>query len=228
MWMVKTPHPKAAVHSRDKHDGREDDETADEEARHRLETAERKHDWPSFFPSLRVFTFKQNLDRLLSLSTGSISVIDVHLLNIISCQTIHQEVGLRPVSGDSHLQPSFSQLGVLFFFSLLKVDAVKHKWFSICACEESNPCRPGYYDDLDDADEDKDERGTGHVCPELGVDLFGVLQREQRERNQKKAISSFTSAYSSSLGCISSAETGIQSLQVVSSPLDGAKRTGGH
>lgn len=37
--MVKT-HPKAAVHSGDEHDGYEDDETADEEGHHRLETAE--------------------------------------------------------------------------------------------------------------------------------------------------------------------------------------------
>lgn len=31
-------------------------------------------------------------------------------------------------------------------------------------------------DYLDDADEDKDEGGTGHVSPEPGVYLFGVLQ----------------------------------------------------
>lgn len=47
--MIKNAHPKTAVHSRDKHDGHEDDKTADEEARHGLETAEKKHDRPSFF-----------------------------------------------------------------------------------------------------------------------------------------------------------------------------------
>lgn len=63
--------------------------------------------------SVSVFTSKRNLDHLLSLSAGFISVIDVHLLNIVSSPTIHQEV-----SGASHL--SFSQPQAF----LLKVDAV--------------------------------------------------------------------------------------------------------
>lgn len=68
--------------------------------------------------SVSVFTSKRNLDHLLSLSAGFISVIDVHLLNIVSSPTIHQEVGRGPVSGASHL--SFSQPQAF----LLKVDAV--------------------------------------------------------------------------------------------------------
>lgn len=63
---------------------------------------------------LSVFTSKWIFDHLLLLSTGFISVIDVHLPNIISCQTIQQEVGLRPVIGAS---------AVIFSAFLLK-DAV--------------------------------------------------------------------------------------------------------
>lgn len=40
-------------------------------------------------------------------------------------------------------------------------------------------------DDLDEADEEKDEGGAGHVGPEPGVHLFGVLREGTGERGQE-------------------------------------------
>lgn len=51
-------------------------------------------------------------------------------------------------------------------------------------------------DDLDEADEEKDEGGTGHVGSEPGVHLFGVLQ--ETSTGQNPDIRLFTSSSSGS------------------------------
>lgn len=43
-------------------------------------------------------------------------------------------------------------------------------------------------DDLDEADEEKDEGGTGHVSPEPGVYLFGVLQEIKESETALEGI----------------------------------------
>lgn len=39
-------------------------------------------------------------------------------------------------------------------------------------------------DDLDEADEEKDEGGAGHIGPEPGVHLFRILQERTRRRER--------------------------------------------
>lgn len=48
-------------------------------------------------------------------------------------------------------------------------------------------------DDLDEADEEKDERGAGHVSPKPGVHLFGVLKEGEDEKKRMEQYFNFAS-----------------------------------
>lgn len=163
---------------------------------------------------------EQNLDHFLSLSTGFISAIDVHLLNIISCQTIHQEVGLGPVSGTSHLQLSSSQPGAL----LLHVVAVCTNSLGFVSVRSQIPADLGMTTIWMMQMKTKTSEAQATYAPNLESTCLEYCSGN-KEEVKKKSHQLIPIWLHFILGCVSRAETGIQSLQVTSSPLDGSKRT---
>lgn len=47
---------------------------------------------------------------------------------------------------------------------------------------------PRHHDNLDEADEDKDEGGAGHVRSEPGVHLFGILRMKKEQFSSRNSL----------------------------------------